>query len=53
MAHSFRKFISEVFVNGKFPKISRYTVHLPTTLCFFLLIFVITINKFLQLMFLH
>ena len=26
MAHSFRKFISEVFVNGKFPKISRYTV---------------------------
>ena len=26
MALSFRKFISEVFVNGKFPKISRYTV---------------------------
>ena len=26
MALGFRKFISEVFVNGKFPKISRYTV---------------------------
>ena len=26
MAHGFRKFISEVFVNGKFPKIFRYTV---------------------------
>ena len=26
MAHGFRNFISEVFVNGKFPKISCYTV---------------------------
>ena len=26
MALGFQKFISEVFVNGKFPKISRYTV---------------------------
>ena len=30
MALGFRKFISEVFVNGKFPKIkiSRYTVYI-------------------------
>ena len=26
MSLGFRKFISEVFMNGKFPKISRYTV---------------------------
>ena len=26
MLHGFRKFISEVFMNGKFPKISRYMV---------------------------
>ena len=27
MALNLQKFISEVYVNGKFPKISRYTVY--------------------------